>query len=477
MNTPQTADNLQDSLHQITELLHRHRLVEHLVHRTDSPKHDLIESLVHRQHLNELRTRLNRLHPADVAYVLEALPLDERLLVWQQVQATRGGDILPEVSDAVRPSLIEVLNREELLALVSEIDTDELPALAEDIPADILAEAAQLLEARERQWLQSSLTYPHDAVGHRMSLEMVVIHDRLTLEQVLGELRGREELPGHTDQLFVVGSRNEFRGVLPLPKLLLNDPAKRVAEVMVSDALIFSPDDDAGEAAQAFERYDLVSAPVVDGRHRLVGRLTVDSVIDYIRETADEEALNRAGLSGEEDLFAPMWDSARNRWLWLSINLVTAFLASRVIGLFEGTIESIVALATLMPIVAGIGGNTGNQTTALVIRGLALNQVNASNALHLVLKELGVSLLNGVVWGSVMGFFAFLLYQSVPLGLVMAAAMWLNLIVAGQVGILVPLALHKLGRDPALGSSVLLTFTTDSMGFFIFLGLATLFLR
>ena len=215
---------------------------------------------------------------------------------------------------------------------------------------------------------------------------------------------------------------------------------------------------------------------MVDERHRLVGRLTVDEVMDFVREEADEDALNRAGLSGEEDLFASLWDSARNRWLWLSVNLVTAFIASRVIGVFADTIASLVALATLMPIVAGVGGNTGNQTIALVIRGLALGQINAGNTLHLFIKELGVSLLNGAVWGSMMGLITFALYRNVALSLVMSAAMLLNLIVAALIGITVPLLLNKWGRDPALGSSVLLTFTTDSMGFFIFLGLATLFL-
>jgi magnesium transporter len=245
---------------------------------------------------------------------------------------------------------------------------------------------------------------------------------------------------------------------------------------MLTDPVVFGVNDAADDAARAFERYDLVSAPVVNERGKLIGRLTVDAMVDFIREESEEEALNMAGLRGDEDLFAPIWDSARNRWLWLSINLCTAFIASRAIGLFEATIAQIVALATLMPIVAGIGGNSGNQTTTLVVRGLALGEITPENTWHLTFKELGVGLLNGIVWGATVGLFTYLLYWSVPLGLVMAAAMLLNLLLAAAVGVAIPLIQHKLGRDPAFGSSVLLTFITDGMGFFIFLGLATVFL-
>jgi len=219
-----------------------------------------------------------------------------------------------------------------------------------------------------------------------------------------------------------------------------------------------------------------VSAPVTDDKGRLIGRLTVDAVMDYVREEAEDQALKREGLSPDEDLLGPIWKTSRQRWMWLGLNLLTAFIASRVIGVFEGSIEQLVALATLMPIIASVGGNTGNQTIAIFIRGLALDQINASNIRHLALKEVGVSAVNGVIWGSVMGVIAFAIYQNPTLGAVMAAATLLNLLVAAVVGIAVPVTMNKLGRDPALGSSVLLTFTTDSMGFFIFLGLATVFL-
>jgi len=272
-----------------------------------------------------------------------------------------------------------------------------------------------------------------------------------------------------------------LKGALPLDRLVINDPDALVEDVMKRDVLSLQAFDEAGEAAQAFERYDLITAPVVDARGRLIGRLTVDEVVDVIREEGESEVLSAAGLRDEEDLFASIWNSAKNRWLWLAVNLGTAFFASRVIGAFEGTIERVVALAALMPIVAGIAGNSGNQTMTLFIRSLALGQVTAGNALRLARKEMLIALLNGLVWGGIAGTFAWLLYRDTPqgvmLGVTMMLAMVLNLLLAAVVAMGVPLALQRMDRDPALGSSVLLTFSTDSMGFFIFLGLATLFFR
>jgi magnesium transporter len=339
-----------------------------------------------------------------------------------------------------------------------------------------LQERLLTLPDDDRRWLQSSLEYKKDSVGELMSHEMVVVRDHLAIDAVLAHLRDLSQLPLHTDKIFIVDRRGVLRGVVALQTLLLTAPAVPVNEVMATDVVIFTPDEQGSDAAQAFERYDLISAPVVNEHGKLLGRLTVDVMMDYIRVETTEEVLNFAGLRGEEDLFSSIWNSARNRWLWLSINLLTAFVASRVIGLFESTIAQLVALASLMPIVASIGGNTGNQTTALIIRGIALGQVNASNAFHLLRKELGVSLLNGAVIGALVGIFAYLFYGSPALGGVIAAAIVFNLLIAALVGMVVPLLLERFGRDPALGSSVLLTATTDSMGFFIFLGLASLFL-
>jgi magnesium transporter len=264
--------------------------------------------------------------------------------------------------------------------------------------------------------------------------------------------------------------------VLPVRWLLVNDPSRKVSEVMAADANTFRPEDDVDETAQAFERYDLVTAPVVDAEGRLIGRLTIDAMVDVIREESDAEVRERFGLREDEDIFASVWKSLRNRWAWLATNLVTAFIASRVIGVFEGSIQKLVALAALMPIVAGIGGNSGNQTITMIVRALALDQVGLASARRLLRKELGVALVNGLVWGGVIGVVAWWLYGNLQLGVVMSAAMTLNLLLAALMGVLIPMTLLKLGRDPALGSSVLITALTDSGGFFIFLGLASLFL-
>ncbi|MDO9312839.1 MAG: magnesium transporter, partial [Nitrosomonas sp.] len=280
----------------------------------------------------------------------------------------------------------------------------------------------------------------------------------------------------HTDQLFVVDRNEQLKGVLLINRLLVSDPDTLVADVMTNEIIKLQPDDVAQQAANAFERYDLVSASVVDENDKLLGRVTVNTVIDFIRDKAENEALNLAGLSEEEDLFAPVLKSVKNRWVWLAINLVTAFIASRVIGLFEDSIEKLVALAALMPIIAGIGGNSGNQTITMIVRALALDQINTSSAWKLITKEVGVSIVNGLLWGTIVGLFTFAIYQNAELGLVMTLALVLNLLLAALLGVLIPLTLRKFGRDPAIGSSVMITAVTDSGGFFIFLSLATIFL-
>jgi magnesium transporter len=469
-------ESVQDALEQVRSLLQKHRIVESMVHNQDMPRHELVETLVHKQNLAELQNKLDRLHPADVAYILEALPLDERLVVWELVKTERDGEILLEVSDAVRETLIADMDRHELVAATGQLDTDEIADLVPDLPQDVVADVFQSLSAEEREQLRAAMSYAEDSVGALMDFDLVTVREDVTLEVVLRYLRRMDELPRHTDQIFVVDREEALKGVLPVNRLIVTDPETLVGAVMSTDFVSLAPEDKAQKAAQAFERYDLVSAPVVDYRNRLVGRLTVDVVVDFIRQQGETEMLGQAGLLEDEDIFASVWKSAKNRWVWLAVNLCTAFFASRVIGIFEGSIEKLVALAALMPIVASIAGNTGNQTTALIVRSLALGLLNPENARRLMKKELAISVLNGLVWGGITGIFAWLLYRSVPLGLVMTGAVLLNLLVAAVVGMLVPLFMQKMGRDPAIGSSVLLTFTTDSMGFFIFLGLATVFL-
>jgi magnesium transporter len=364
----------------------------------------------------------------------------------------------------------------ELLAAAEYLDTDEIADIAQDLPEDVLQDLLESLDVQNRERLESALSYPESTVGALMDYDVVTIRDNVNLEVVLNYLRKLGKLPSNTDKLFVVNSNGVILGILPLKAIVISDQMVKVKDVMSSDPVLFSPDDLAEEASDAFERYDLITAPVVDKKNKLIGRLSVDAVVDFIKEDAENEKLSMAGLREEEDLFSSIWKSVKNRWAWLAINLVTAIVASRVIGVFEGSIEKVVALAALMPIVAGIGGNSGNQTTTMIVRGLALGQVNLTNIQRLIYKELGVALLNGILWGSVLGVFAFILYENIHLGFVMTGAMILNLLLSAIMGVMIPLLLSKFGRDPAVGSSILITAMTDSGGFFIFLGLATLVL-
>ena len=470
-------DDVQQHLREVQDLLARQKAVENLVSQQDVPRHEMVESLVHKQQQAELAAKLEELHSADIGYILEALPLEERLYVWNLIKAERDGEVLLEVSDAVRESLIESMAPAELKAAAESLDADELADLAPDLPPEVIQDVFQSLDPEGREQLRAAMSYPEDSVGALMVFDMVTVREDVSLEVVLRYLRRFEELPDHTDKLFVVDREDHLKGILTLECLLINDPEKEVAEVMRSETVIsFTPEDEADEAAQAFERYDLVSAPVIDSEKRVIGRLTVADVVDYIREESEAEILSNAGLREGEDIFASVWDSVKNRWAWLAVNLVTAFFASRVIGAFEGSIEKLVALAALMPIVAGIGGNSGNQTITMIVRGIAMGQVQDDALTRLIKKEMGVALVNGIVWGGLLGVLSWVLYGSGKLGAVMTAAMTLNLLLAALVGVLAPMIRNRLGQDPAVGSSVIITAVTDSGGFFIFLGLATIFL-
>ncbi|WCE10880.1 magnesium transporter [Pseudomonas sp. JBR1] len=467
-------ETLQERLAQVVELLERYDLAVEA--REGQDRGPVSPADIPQEGLEELRARLDELHPADVAFILEALPQEDRLTVWGLVKTERDGEILLEVSDAVRETLIADMDDQEILAVAGQLDADELADLAPDLPRDVVHELMDALDAQQRERVRSALSYEEDQVGALMDFEMVTIRDDVALEVVLRYLRRLKELPDHTDKLFVVDNDSILKGVLPIKRLLVNDPEKLVVEVMAKEAVAFHPDGDAYDAAQAFERYNLVSAPVVDKSGRLIGRLTIDEMVDLIREESESEVLNMAGLREDEDVFASVWKSVGNRWTWLATNLITAFIASRVIGLFEDSIEKLVALAALMPIVAGIGGNSGNQAITMIVRAMALGQISVTSTTRLLRKEMGVALCNGVIWGGVIGLVAFYLYSSWSLGLVMMGAMTLNLLLAAFMGVLIPMTLQRFGRDPAMGSSVLITAVTDSGGFFIFLGLATLFL-
>lgn len=473
---PKNKENLSKLLKDVNGLLGKNKIVEDLVDKQEMPKQKLIKNLVQKQNLSSLGKLLNSLHSADVAFILESLPLDDRLIVWDLVRADRDGEILLEVSDSVRQTLIADMDSTELLAAAEQLDTDEIADIAADLPEDVLQDLLQSLDSNNRERLESALSYPEDQVGALMDFDIVTIRDDISLEVALRYLRKIKKLPELTDKLFVVNRLQKILGVLSLKKIVVNEPELMVKDVMAQDAVLFKDTDDAAEAAKAFERYDLVTAPVVNDQNKLVGRITVDAVMDYIREETDNNALSMVGLREGEDIFSSIWKSVRNRWAWLAINLITALIASRVIGVFEGSIEKVVALAALMPIVAGVGGNSGNQTTTMIVRAIALGQVSVSHLRQLLFKEIGVAILNGILWGGVLGFIAFYLYGNSSLAIVMTTAMTLNLILAAIMGVMIPFTLSKSGRDPAVGSSVLITAMTDSGGFFIFLGLATIIL-
>ncbi len=480
---PMEADQAQEALEEAQTLLARYRLIEITARASDAEA-----GVAHTEPnpavqpiLDELANRLHELHPADVAYVLEALPVDDRLVLWDLIKtAERGdantGDILVEVSDSVRETLIDSMDRDDLVAAAETLDADELADIAEDLPREVIEEVRQGLSHEVREQLRAAMSYPDDAVGALMDFEMVEVREDVTLEVVLRYLRRLDDLPDLTDQVFVVDRDDVLQGALPINKLLVTDADALVKDVMTSDMLTLNPWDKADEAAQAFERYDLVSAPVVDADNKLIGRVTVNEVMDFIRDAQEEEMLSKAGLREEEDIFAPISRSVKNRAPWLLLNLATAGMASYVASRFEGTVSQIVMLAFLMSIVAGIGGNSGNQTMTLIIRALALGQITSANLRRLITKELATSVLIGIGGGLIAGLFAYAISHRPTLGLVMMAAMVLNLLVGSIMGMLVPLVRYRMGRDPAVGSSVLLTFATDTMGFLIFLGLATLFL-
>ena len=423
-----------------------------------------------------VRAILADLHPADIARILEGLPPEPRATVWGQVDIQHMGEVLLELPEAVRADLVKLMDGAALVAAARALDTDDIADLIPDLSDEVIAEILFALDKQDRQRLDAVMSYAEDTAGGLMNVDAITVRENITLEVVLRYLRRRDELPEHTNQLFVVDRDDRVVGILSVAKLLTSDAWMRVSQVMEREVIKFPALTPDKEVAAAFERYNLISAPVVDENNRLLGRITVDDVVDVMREQAERERLDRAGLREAEDMFASVWQTVRNRWTWVAINLVTAIIASRVIGAFEGSIEKLVALASLMPIVAGIGGNTGNQTTTMIVRALALGQVTETNMRTLFAKEIRVSLVNGLVWGGLLGIMAYLLYRNIALGVVMTAAMTLNLMLAASAGVLIPLTRLKLGRDPARGSSVLITAITDSGGFFIFLGLATLFL-
>lgn len=417
-----------------------------------------------------------QMHPAKAAGLLEALPPAERSSVWEMLDAERAGKVLVHLHDEVRARLALEMDEDELVAAARKLDLDDLVDLIQALPSDSGRQLLQAMDVRKRQQLMSMLSYPEDSAGGLMNTDHLSVRADVRVGSVLRYLRLLEDLPDHTDKVMVVDRKNRYQGVLRLSRLVTSPPEVLVSEVMDGD---FQPLDvmlPSQDVARRFEDLDILSAAVVDEDGLLLGRITVDDVMDLIREESERTMMNMAGLDDEADMFAPILTSSRRRAVWLGINLVTAFLAAWVIGLFQGTLEQLVALAVLMPIVASMGGIAGSQTLTLVVRGMALGQVEGGNARLLLGKELGIASLNGVLWALVVAGLAVAWFGSWELGGVIAAAILLNLLCAAVSGLAIPLLLRRFGVDPALAGSVILTTVTDVVGFLAFLGLATLFL-
>jgi len=424
--------------------------------------------------MRQVHRLVNSMHPAEVASLLESLPPAQREVVWDLVDPELEGDVLVELNEEVRAGLISEMETEELVAATEGLEADDLADLLQDLPEAVNQRVLRSMDAQDRERLRAMLAYDEDTAGGLMNTDTVSVRPDVTLETVLRYLRMRGELPEKTDALFVVNRHDRYLGALDVTRLLTEDLERTVGEVMDPEAGGIAPEMPANKVASLFQDRDLMSAAVVAPDGRLLGRITVDDVVDVIREQADHSVMSMAGLDEEADMFAGVVPSARRRGVWLGVNLATAFLAAWVVGLFEATIQQIVALAVLMPIVASMGGVAGTQTMTLMIRGLALGQVERANARWLLGKEVAVALLNGLAWATVVAAVSMLWYQDWRIAGVIFLAMVVNLFAAALAGVLVPLGLKRLGVDPAVAGGVVLTTVTDVVGFASLLGLGTI---
>ncbi len=426
--------------------------------------------------LRQAQRMVNSMHPAEVASLLESLPPRQRELVWEFVDKEIEGEVLVELAESVRQQLIDGMEAEELVAAAEGMEVDDLADLVGDMPEAVTRQVLRSMDQQDRERLRRVLSWPEDSAGGLMNTDTVSVRPDVTLEVVLRYLRMRGELPARTDSLFVVDRDDRYLGTVPLTRLITGNPEDSVGESLDTEAPRIEPDMPSHDVATLFQDRDLVSAAVVSVDGQLLGRITVDDVVDVIREEAEHSVMSMAGLQDEEDVFAGIIPSTRRRLLWLGINLITAFMAAAVVRSFEGTIEKVAALAALMPIVASMGGIAGTQTVTLIIRGLALGQVQWSNARWLLFKEIAVGGLNGIIWAAVVGAVAIVWFDTWQIAAIIAAATLVNLLAAAAVGVLVPLALRRMRIDPALSAGVILTTFTDCIGFATLLGLGAIFL-
>ena len=423
----------------------------------------------------DVRRMLNGLAPGDIAHLLESSTPKFRHILWTLLDADNEAEVLNELSDELRIQFLGDMEAAKVAELMEGLEDDDVADILQQLPDRVTWEVLNSMDLQDRARLEQVMLYPEDTAGGLMNTDTITIRAPLTLDVVLRYLRRHEEIPAMTDNLIVVNRADRFIGLLPLRTLLVSDPTATVREKMVTDVEpipVSLPDTD---VARLFERNDWVSAPVIDEEGRLVGRITIDDVVDVIREDADHSFMSMAGLDEDEDTFAPVFRTAPRRAMWLGINLITAFIAAGVINLFQGTIEKVVALAVLMPIVASMGGIAGTQTLTVLVRGIALGQVGRNNQAWLINREVMVGLLNGVLWALVVAVAASLWFDDWTIGLVIAAALVINLITAAFTGAVLPLLMTRFRIDPALAGGVVLTTVTDVVGFLSFLGLATLF--
>jgi len=426
--------------------------------------------------LHHAQGMLNALHPAEIAHLLESLPSHERLVIWPLVSKELEAEVLINVGDEIRNGLIKDMSPQQLVQVAEDLAVDDSADFVQSLPDTVIDQVLHSLDSQHRKLLESVLSFPEDSAGGMMNTDTITVRPEVTLDVVLRYLRLLGDIPKPTDHLIVVDRENHYLGILPLSQLLINEPDNTVEDIMDDRVTAIPSDMEDGDVAMLFEDLDLISAPVVDGNNMLLGRITVDDVVDVIRDEADHSVLSMAGLNDEEDLFAPVLSSSLRRTIWLGINLITAFLASWVVSNFETTLEKVVTVAILMNVVASMGGIAGSQTITLVIRSMALGQFSRNNRLWVFNKEVLVGLFNGVIWAVVVALIASLWFNDFSVGLVIAAALVINLIFAAASGVAVPIILKKFHIDPAIAGSVILTTITDIVGLFAFLGLATIFL-
>jgi len=415
-------------------------------------------------------------HPADIADALERLTPEKRPVAWTHIPKAATGEVLSELSEEVFKDLANELDKDELINSIKQLDIDDIADLIPDLSDTLLADVLFAVDAQTRSNLGEVLSYPEDSAGGLMNLDATTVRDNISIEVVLQYLRLKTKLPEQTDAIYLVDRDHQLTGVLPIDRLITAPTKDLAKQHSIGTPVTFNSMDQEEEIAKAFADYDLVSAPVIDDDKKLLGRIMIDDVVDVIREHAEHDIMAAAGLKNEADIFAPVTRTSRNRALWLGVNLITALLGSWVIGQFEGSIQKLVALAVLMPIVASMGGNAGTQTLTVVIRGMSMGTISRGNIRTVLLKESMVGVLNGLLWAVVIAVIASLWYHDLSLGLVIAAAVVANLIIGAIAGVCIPIFLDKLGIDPALAGGVALTTVTDVVGYFSVLGLATVLL-